>query len=156
MGVTELEDGAIASVSRIISILDPCDDIPIALTNVGIPVLTLRFDDVVVPERGATMPNRSDVRRLLAFDKGASHDQRLLIHCTAGISRSTAALVSLLAARHPDLEDEIFWALRQIRPQAWPNSLIVALADDLLGRDGTLTEALRRYYEASLERNSVR
>jgi predicted protein tyrosine phosphatase len=151
MGVDELEETAIASASRIVSILGPRDDVPPALVNVGAPVLTLRFDDIIAPEPEATMPTKGDVRRLLAFDKDADHRERLLIHCTAGISRSAAALVALLAARHPELHDEIFHALRQIRPQAWPNSLIVAFADDLLGRGGALTEALRRHYEAQVQ-----
>lgn len=148
LGVDELEDTVIALSSRIVSILGPRDEVPSALVNSRAPVLTLRFDDIVVPEPGSTMPTKADLQRVFAFDKDADHRDRLLIHCAAGISRSPAVLVALLAARHPELNDGIFYALRRIRPRAWPNSLIVAFADDLLGRNGALREALRRHYEA--------
>jgi predicted protein tyrosine phosphatase len=150
MGVDELDRTVIASASRVVSILDPQDGVPLGLVNIAVPVLTLRFDDVIVPELGAVMVTKAAVRRLLAFDRNANHDERLLIHCTAGISRSPAALIALLAARHPELCDELFVALRQIRPRAWPNSLLLAFADDALGRGGELMNALHRHYEAQL------
>ena len=68
-----------------------------------------------------------------------------------GISRSTAAMVSLLAQIDPrEPEDRLFERVRQIRPQAWPNSLMIGYADDMLGREGRLVAALRRHYGVQL------
>ena len=81
--------------------------------------------------------------RLHADGSDLSH---LLIHCHAGISRSTAALATLLAAETPGDEEGVFARLRAIRPQAWPNSRMIAFADDLLGSRGCLSGALREHY----------
>jgi predicted protein tyrosine phosphatase len=56
-------------------------------------------------------------------------------------------MASLLAQAHPDeTEERIFERLVTIRPQAWPNSLMIGYADEFLGRGGRLTDALRRHY----------
>ncbi|MBR7540181.1 dual specificity protein phosphatase family protein, partial [Mycobacterium tuberculosis] len=79
--------------------------------------------------------------------KAEGAEGHLLIHCHMGISRSTAAMLSLLAQTYPDeSEVRLFERLRQIRPQAWPNSLMIQYADDLLGRNGKLVDELRRHY----------
>ena len=145
-GLDELADAPLAAADRIVSILGTEQPVPRELIGIAKPVLTLRFDDVVGPIDDARPPEPDDVRAALDFDAGARDDERLVVHCTAGISRSTAILAVLLAARHPTLNDEIFTAIRQLRPKAWPNSRIVVLGDDLLGRRGKLVAALRRHY----------
>lgn len=68
----------------------------------------------------------------------------MLIHCFAGISRSTAA--AYILACHfgaPGQEDSIANTLRRASPAATPNNLMVALADDLLNRDGRMIAAIR-------------
>ena len=73
------------------------------------------------------------------------------MHCHMGISRSSAAMLSLMAQMdRQQTEDALFVRLREIRPQAWPNSLMVGYADDLLGREGRLVSALRRHYGVQL------
>ena len=75
----------------------------------------------------------------------------LLVHCHAGISRSTASMTILLAEARPDAdEDSLFAHIREIRSQAWPNSRMIGLADDVLGRDGRLVAALGRHYSAQM------
>ena len=145
-GLDELHDAPLSSADRIISILDRKGSSPRELCPATAPILTLRFDDIVDSASRAA-PTRAQVKALLAFDAGARVDERLVVHCTGGISRSTAALAVLLAARHPELDDEIFAAIRGIRPRAWPNSLIVSLGDKALGRRGGLVTALHRHYE---------
>jgi predicted protein tyrosine phosphatase len=64
-----------------------------------------------------------------------------------GISRSTAAMAMLLAQAHPEQEEEaIAQSLTSIRPKAWPNSRMIAFADEILGREGRLTLAARKMY----------
>lgn len=147
VGIDELDDAVCSTAARIVSIIGPKDVPPAILARVDKPVLTLRFDDIIAAQPGCTMPGRKHVRALLDFDAAARPNEPLLVHCTAGISRSTAAMAVLLAARHPTLTDEIFMAIRAMRPRAWPNSLLVSHGDRTLRRRGALMAALRSHYE---------
>jgi predicted protein tyrosine phosphatase len=147
VGVDELDEQICSPAARIVSIIGSADEPPHLLARIDRPVLTLRFDDIIAAEAGCTLPSREHVQALLEFDAAAQPEEPLLVHCAAGVSRSTAAMAVLLAARHPALTDEIFAAIRTIRPRAWPNSLVVTLGDEMLGRRGTLLAALKRHYE---------
>ena len=69
----------------------------------------------------------------------------IVVHCFAGISRSTAAAFSALCAARPDLdEEEIALRLRARSPEATPNARIVALADEILGRSGRMVRAVEK------------
>jgi predicted protein tyrosine phosphatase len=149
-GLEELHAAPLLTARRVVSILDPAAPEPLELRGLRADVLTLRFDDVIVPGGTFRPPAREDIERLLTFDRGHRPSDRLVIHCTAGISRSTAALVILLAQRRRQAEAEIFAELRTIRPRAWPNSLMIALADDLLAADGRLIRELREHYKRQL------
>jgi hypothetical protein len=76
----------------------------------------------------------------------AGHRPHLLIHCWAGISRSTAAAYMLtVCALNPDRdEEEIADTLRQAAPSATPNPRLVSLADGVLGREGRMVQAISR------------
>ena len=75
----------------------------------------------------------------------------MLVHCHMGISRSTAAMAILMAQSDPGhTEERIFSQLIDLRPQAWPNSLMVEFADDLLNREGRLMTALASLYARQL------
>jgi predicted protein tyrosine phosphatase len=150
-GLDELVDAPLSAADRIVSILGPEADIPPELVRIHKSLLILRFDDVIVPEPGAVCPSEEHIRSLLAFDAGAAEDERLVVHCSAGISRSTAAIAILLAARHRGYEDEIFSWIRAIRQQAWPNSRMIAIGDALLDCGGALVAALRHHYEAQVQ-----
>ena len=74
-----------------------------------------------------------------------------MIHCHAGISRSTAAMAMILAQAFPDeSEGAIVDRLSRIRPQAWPNSRMIGFADELLGRDGRFIAAVAGIYARRL------
>ena len=152
-GLQELCTFQDAAVTHVLSILDPLYPEPADFATFGPHErLTLRFHDIIEPTQGMMLPERQHVEQLIAFGQGiieAEGDplRHVLIHCHAGISRSTASMATLLAEARPDAdEDWIFAHIREIRPQAWPNSLMIAMADDLLGRAGRLTGALRRHY----------
>jgi predicted protein tyrosine phosphatase len=83
------------------------------------------------------------VERLIAFGVGWDQAAPMLIHCLAGISRSTAAAYVLACALHPEA-DEMATALRlrAAAPHAWPNRRIVALADARLDRRGRMIAAI--------------
>lgn len=74
---------------------------------------------------------------------------RVLIHCHAGASRSPAAAYIALALLRPQASaTALFNELMCIVPKPWPNSRMVAVADDLLGREGRLLEAVETYKAA--------
>ena len=147
-GIDELGDAPIAGAARVVSIISPHAPVPVELRHLDSNLLVLRFDDVIDGDDEYQVATEADIVRLLAFDRDHAPDDALVIHCTAGISRSTAALVLLLAQRRPGEEAEIFAELRAIRPKAWPNSRIIAIGDALLGREGKLVAALREHYRA--------
>jgi predicted protein tyrosine phosphatase len=68
----------------------------------------------------------------------------MVVHCFAGISRSTAAAFITLCALAPERrEAEVALALRRASETAAPNARLVALADAMLGRGGRMVEAVR-------------
>lgn len=98
------------------------------------------------------MPEREHVAALLDFDRVAKEDDRLVVHCHAGLSRSTAAFVALLAQRRPGAAAAAFAELRAVRPRSWPNYRMVAFADDLLGSGGALSRELADHRKIMAER----
>lgn len=149
-GIDELHAAPLARARRVVSILEPAAPQPPELAVFRGALLTLRFDDVIAPGGNFRPPARTDIEQLLAFDRDHRTGDRLVIHCTAGISRSTAALAILLAQREPGTAAAVFAQLRAIRPKAWPNSLMIALADELLGAGGQLVHELREHYKFQL------
>jgi predicted protein tyrosine phosphatase len=114
----------------------------------------LRFHDIISPAAGRVMPDEGHVDAILRFGEVCSAGDRLpniLVHCHMGVSRSTAAMLTLMAQAHPELdEDQVFAQLKSMRPQAWPNSRMIRFADDALGKNGSLFAALRRHYRIQL------
>jgi predicted protein tyrosine phosphatase len=90
-------------------------------------------------------------RDLLAEPRADAH---LLVHCHAGVSRSTASMALLLAQAMPEVSGaRIFDEILQIRPPAWPNLRILELGDPMLGRNGELVAAVGDVYRRQLARN---
>jgi predicted protein tyrosine phosphatase len=159
-GISELPDQRDRSVTHVLSILDPDHPDPEAFAAYDPHHRTiLRFHDIINPIEGMILPEPEHVAAVLRFgdEVAAGSAERseghLLVHCHMGISRSTAAMLTLLAQTNPEeSEDRLFERLTDIRPQAWPNSLMIAFADDLLSRNGRLTDALRRHYGRQIRR----
>jgi predicted protein tyrosine phosphatase len=71
----------------------------------------------------------------------------LLVHCRAGVSRSTAAAALILMQAHPEMSASVALdAVAAIRPRAWPNLLILEFGDALLGRNGEIAAAAGAIY----------
>jgi predicted protein tyrosine phosphatase len=105
--------------------------------------LKVQFDDITEAMDGFVAPSEVHVEKVLNFVRGWDRRAPLVVHCYAGISRSTASAFAAACMLNPD-RDEIAIA-RQIRaasPIAQPNRLIVSLADRALGRDGRMLRAL--------------
>jgi len=153
-GIDELGLHCEAGVSDVLSIIDPLASDPIAF-DVYQPHRReiLRFDDLIFEVPGLIAPQDAHLERLLAFGAAleASNVAHLLVHCHAGVSRSTAAAAILMAQHNPGREADAFLALLDLRPQAWPNTRMVEIADRLLARQGALCEGLADYRRALLK-----
>jgi predicted protein tyrosine phosphatase len=157
-GLDELDGYSGRRVTHVLSILDPdCPDPESFGRWDRHHRLTLRFHDIIEPIPGQVLPEREHVEQILAFadDLAADAHQReeghLLVHCHMGISRSTAAMIMLLAQAYP-AEDEaaIVARLTAIRSQAWPNLRMIGFADEILGRGGRLSAAVSRLHARQL------
>ena len=104
--------------------------------------LRLAFHDIVEPVAGLTAPDRDLMQAVLDFGRRCDDQRALLIHCWAGISRSSAAAFAIACDRNPGFERDIAIELRRRSPLATPNRLMVRLADDLLQRDGRMVDAI--------------
>ncbi|HEY7979051.1 MAG TPA: hypothetical protein VID67_12735 [Rhizomicrobium sp.] len=101
--------------------------------------LRLGMNDVPTAELAEDPPNEKHIEELIRFGRGWDAKAPMLIHCWAGISRSTAAAYIILCDRFgPFREKEIAKSLRARAPHASPNPLLVELADKALGRNGRM------------------
>ena len=149
-GLDELPNFAQAGVSHVVSILDPrTPDPAVFKTYQPHTRMTYRFDDVIRVIPGYLAPASRDVERILEFgetlrDGSVSH---LLVHCHAGVSRSTAVAAFLMVQDNPGREDDAFAVIRSVRPRSWPNSRMIGFADTLLSCGGAFKSALTRHLE---------
>ena len=155
-GIDELGFHWEAGVTHVLSILDPGWPEPEALGAFDAHRrLELRFHDVIEAGPGWIAPERLDVEQLLSFgrDLTESRGTHLLVHCHAGVSRSTAAATLILAQARPDRPaEEVLQVVVRQRSHAWPNLRILELGDALLDRRGEIVDAARAIYRRRLER----
>jgi predicted protein tyrosine phosphatase len=105
--------------------------------------LLLGMDDITAPLEGYIQPADEHVTQLLAFVRRWERAAPLVIHCYAGISRSTAAAFVTACALAPSRDEfAIAHNLRLASPTATPNIRIVTLGDRALGRCGRMVEAI--------------
>lgn len=107
--------------------------------------LYLGFNDIVEPMEGFSPPARDHVEQVIAFARGWDRTAPLVVHCWAGISRSTSSAYAIACALQPDADEDVLaQALRRVSPSATPNRRIVAFADEILGRDRRMTRAIEK------------
>ena len=135
---------------RVISIIQPELQPP---TPAGVaPQRHLRVPvhDVSEPAFESILPERRHVETIVAFLRDWSADDSLMVHCFAGVSRSSAvALIAHFLQSGDALASAL--ALRAAAPHAWPNRRIVALADAVLDCGGRLIDAREAMGDASME-----
>ncbi len=110
----------------------------VSLINLATPVerppgiaegrhLFLGMSDISQPTEGHVLAGREHVERLVAFVRGWDRAAPLVIHCWAGISRSTAAAYITACALAPARDENAAAdALRLASPSATPNARLVA------------------------------
>ena len=138
--VTEMV--ALHQPQRVISLLNP--DVP--FPELGVLYtdrhLRLAFHDIHEAFGELRMPAPEHVHAVLAFLEDWDRTSPLLIHCHAGISRSTAVAFIAACYANPEIaEHEIAVQLRRTAPLARPNEVLVRLADDALARNGRMVDA---------------
>src|SRR5262249_40466438 len=156
-GLDQLDCYSSTGITHVLSILDPeCPDPQVFKTYQPHCRTILRFHDDIEPGPNIILPTIDHIERILSLGHSMSDLEKdgklhVLVHCQMGISRSTAATAILLAlARQTRDENNIFAELLELQPNAWPNSLMIELADRLLGRHGNFAAALGRLYAIQL------
>jgi predicted protein tyrosine phosphatase len=105
--------------------------------------LLLDMDDISMPLDGYVLPGEDHVEKLVDFVTGWDRAAPLVVHCYAGISRSTAGAFITACALNPERDERaIARLIRDASPTAQPNLRLVELADSLLGRKGRMVKAV--------------
>ena len=129
--------------SHLVSLLAPAGAAVWPASDADGEHLRLAFHDIAERREGYTAPDAALVARLLDFASGWDAARPMLVHCWAGVSRSTAAAFVIACQRSPERsERDIAQALRAAAPYATPNPLVVSLADAALGRAGRMSAAV--------------
>jgi len=105
--------------------------------------LVLAVDDIAAPMDGYTVPGEEHVERLIDFVGHWDRAAPMVVHCFAGISRSTAGAYVAACVLNPQRDEmQIAQAIRHASRTAQPNPRIVSIADRLLQRDGRMVHAV--------------
>lgn len=105
--------------------------------------LRLSVNDIAEAADGLVLADGDMVRGLLDFGRSWDETAPMIVHCWAGISRSTASAFALACERSPHMDERtIALTMRRAAPHAYPNRRITALADDILGRRGRMVDAV--------------
>jgi predicted protein tyrosine phosphatase len=106
--------------------------------------LLLDMDDIAMPIEGYAPPAQEHATKLIEFVSGWDRTAPLVVHCFAGISRSTAGAFITACALNPKRDERaIARLIRDASPTAQPNIRLVSLADALLGRNGRMVRAVQ-------------
>ena len=125
--------------SHILTVMAKVDQVQRPRSVLEANHLKVAIDDITEAMDGFVAPSEAHIEQVLNFVRGWDRRAPLVVHCYAGISRSTASAFAAVCALNPH-RDEVSIA-RQIRsasPIASPNRLIVSLADKALRREGRM------------------
>jgi predicted protein tyrosine phosphatase len=136
---TVKETGAL----HVVTLLKDTDRVERPMSIAPANHLILGMDDISTPMDGYIIPADEHVTRLIEFVRGWDRAKPMVVHCFAGISRSTAGAYVAACALNPRRDEmAIAHELRRLSATATPNIRIVTLADRMLGRDGRMVAAI--------------
>jgi len=113
-GIPELSQHCSIGVSHVLSIIDSHEPRPPALDDYpGIDHELIRFDDVVAEYPGFEACSPAHIVKVLEFGERVQKQpgSHVLVHCHAGVSRSTAAAAILMCQHAPGQEEAAFLKL---------------------------------------------
>ncbi len=139
--------------SHVVSLLDPDHVAPVPCTQNADHLCRQFFHDISPEDLNddiwqtlAIKPivaTRPQIERILAFTQQLKRGDRLLIHCHAGVSRSTAVACGVLC-QHGLTAQYALERVLELRPMASPNGHILRLMDEVLALNGGLQRWQRR------------
>lgn len=137
------KEAATHQPSRLVSLLSPETTFPVVTMEAEDHHHRVAIDDIAEELPDHTPPMAHHVEELVRFLERWDPETPLLVHCWAGISRSTATAFTAACLHNPNTEEEaIALAIRNASPTACPNPRIVAFADAVLGREGRMSRAV--------------
>jgi predicted protein tyrosine phosphatase len=137
--------------SHVLTVMGNVDQVMRPVSVLEANHLKVSMDDITEPMEGYTTPSDVHVEQVLNFVRGWDRKAPMVIHCYAGVSRSTASAFAAACMLNPHRDEmEIAKKLRAASPIASPNRLIVSLADKALGRDGRMIRALESIGPATM------
>lgn len=139
---------ATTAPSHVLSLLSGISPFPATPSGVrAVDHLKMMVGDIVQPTEGHVTPTEEHVREVIEFgrrwDRDTARKQPMLIHCFAGISRSTASAFMIACALEPKRDEkELAYDMRIFSPTATPNPLFIRYADEILQRRGRMVAAI--------------
>jgi len=136
-----------------ISLLDPgigiegYESIKIPVASHGQKLRRYYFNDISYDTENMKMVTSEQIQDILEFTTSLVSSDKLLVHCHAGISRSTAVACGVLCQHGLSPEEAIKHVL-SVRKQAFPNKYILKLFDEILGLENQLVVAHREIYRS--------
>ncbi|MEJ0052742.1 MAG: protein-tyrosine phosphatase family protein [Methylovirgula sp.] len=107
--------------------------------------LHVAISDICEAMEGHILAEEDHVQSLIHFVRAWDRAEPIVIHCYAGVSRSTAAAYITACALKSDVDEtSLAQQLRRASPTATPNMHLVALADRILARDGRMSAAIKQ------------
>lgn len=129
--------------SHILTLIGPTAELPLCESAPDARRLHLLINDIAEATEGQILATEDHIQELIDFGRDWDQAAPMLVHCWAGISRSTAAAYILATDRlGPGSELRLARALRKASPTAYPNRHLIRLADEALGRRGAMVIAI--------------
>ena len=129
--------------SHILTVMANVDQVQRPASVLEANHLRVSMDDITEEMDGFLAPSDQHIEKVLNFVRDWDRSAPMVVHCYAGISRSTASAFAAACMLNPHRDEiEIARQIRARSPIASPNRLIVSLADKALGRDGRMLRAL--------------
>jgi len=129
--------------SHILTVMANVDQVQRPTSILAANHLKVQVDDITEHMDGFVAPSDSHIEKVLNFVRSWDRSAPMVVHCYAGISRSTASAFAAACMLNPHREEiAIARQIRAASPIASPNRLIVSLADKALGREGRMLRAL--------------
>jgi predicted protein tyrosine phosphatase len=141
----------VTGASHVLTVMANVDQVQRPVSVLPANHLKVSMDDITEDIEGYVAPSERHIELVLNFVRGWDRSAPLVVHCYAGISRSTASAFAAACALNPHRDEtEIALQIRAASPIAAPNRLIVGLADQALRREGRMLHALDQMGPAAL------